>query len=82
MSDISISGKDNIAHVMELGMHSTLQSLVHDGLLTDEQADEFIKDKVCVVIDDHTVWKRIRKFIGFSDEESKDHIRCVLMRVC
>lgn len=65
----SISGTD-IDATMTNSMVATLNSLVSEGLITEEQGVEFLNTHVCLMVNNDSVWYRIRKFLKWTGDEN------------
>jgi hypothetical protein len=63
----TLSGPD-IDNLANQSMEATLESLIEEGYLTDDQALNYAAKHVCLAVNEDSVWYRIRYWVGLAKE--------------
>lgn len=59
---------DDIDSAMTSAMHATLEALVCESIITQDQANDFGSAHFAKTIDDNSMWRWIRNRFGFDDK--------------
>lgn len=84
MVERSFNGDESITNAMNMGMKSTISSLVHSGYLSKTQADEFLDTHVCMMVTNDNIWSRIIKYVGImfsKDTDNEYQFSCLVVKV-
>ncbi len=74
--------KDDIVRTLNYGKEMTIQHLVANGLLTEDQGDEYNCEYALIVIDNkNTLGDRIRKLFGFDDNSEKGSMKYRMVKI-
>jgi hypothetical protein len=63
----NFSGEDAISELCTCSMAATVQAMVTEGFISQEDADAFVGKHIAVLSSTEGVWSRVRKFLGWND---------------
>ena len=55
---------------MTSSMVATLNSLVSEEIISEEKAVEYMNTHVCLMVNNNTVWYRLKKFLKWSTTDT------------
>lgn len=71
----TFSGDQEINTLLGRAMNATIHAMHKEGIITEQQADEFLDTHVCLLVNPKIpLWERVARRLGFKSETNTVYV--------